>query len=52
MLDGKTLHEIGFELVDEGGDIGWKVDDILMPDYDTASTWRLSEYFADPLASF
>ena len=52
MLDGKRLHEIGFELVDEGGDIGWKVDDILMPDYDTASTWRLSEYFADPLASF
>ena len=49
LFEGKLLHTIGFELVDEGGDIGWKVDDIVMPDYDTNIPWRLSEYFADPL---
>jgi hypothetical protein len=49
LLEGKLLHTIGFELVDEGGDIGWRVDDIIMPDYDTNTSWRLSEYFADPL---
>lgn len=52
LLEGEPLHSIGFELVDEGGQAGWKVDDIIMPDYDTNTTWRLSEYFADPLASF
>lgn len=52
LLEGEPLHTIGFELVDEGAELGWKVDDIILPDYDNNTTWRLSEYFADPLASF
>lgn len=51
LLSGEPLHTIGFEFVDEG-EPGWKVDDILLPGDDAGSTWRLSAYFADPLASF
>ena len=51
LLEGEVLHTLGFEFVDEP-EAGWKVDDIIMPDYDTNSTWRLSAYFADPLASY
>lgn len=51
LLDGEVLHMLGFELVDEDAE-GWKVDDIIMPDYDINSTWRLSDYFADPLTSY
>lgn len=52
LLEGKQLHIIGFDLVDDGA-TGWKVDDIIMPDYSTytaGATWRLSDYLADPMA--
>ena len=50
LLAGEKLHTIGFEFVDEGAP-GWKIDDIIMPG-EEGSTWRLSEYFTDPLAPF
>jgi hypothetical protein len=44
LLEGRVLHKLGFELVEDGA-AGWKVDDIILP-----GNWRLSAYFADPLA--
>lgn len=51
MFEDRPLHHLGFEMVDDGA-AGWKVDDILMPDENSSTPWRLSDYFADPLASF
>lgn len=48
LMGGKPLYSIGYELVD-GAVSGWKVDDIIMPAFDSDSTVRLSEYFANPL---
>ena len=45
MLEGKKLHEVRVEMVEESD--GWKVDDFLLPG--EAHPWRLSDYLADPL---
>lgn len=50
-ITGYQYQTIRFELVDEGAK-GWKVEDIILPGYDGEPDWRLSEYFADPLASY
>jgi hypothetical protein len=50
-VTGYQQQEIRFELVDEGAE-GWKVDDIILPGYDGEPEWRLSDYFADPRASY
>lgn len=50
LLSGDPLYTITFQLLDEGPDRGWKIDEILLPSGDTAGTWSLSEYLVDPLA--
>jgi hypothetical protein len=40
-------QQITFELVDEGTR-GWKIDDIILPGYETPETERISDYFANP----
>ena len=49
MSEGRPLYTIIFNLVDEGADRGWKIDEILLPNGDSQGTWPLSEYLADPL---
>lgn len=43
-LAGEPHKTIGFLLVDEGAGRGWKIDDILLPNGDSAGFWPLSEY--------
>lgn len=52
LITGYQEQTIGFELVNDGAVAGWKVDDIILPGYDGEPDWRLSDYFADPLASY
>lgn len=49
LLSGDPLYTITFQLVDEGAARGWKIDDILLPNGDSAGSWPLSEYLASPL---
>ena len=46
-VTGYRQQQIIFELVDEGAK-GWKVDDIILPGYETPETERISDYFANP----
>ncbi|QYO75399.1 DUF3828 domain-containing protein [Devosia salina] len=46
--DGQAWQSLTFLLIDEGA-AGWKVDDVVLPFTDVGSTWRLSDYLADPL---
>lgn len=50
LLSGDPLYTITFQMVDEGAERGWKIDDILLPNGDSEGTWPLSEYLASPLA--
>jgi len=45
-FEGRQLYLITFHLVDEGGARRWKIDDILLPNGDSAGSWSLAEYFA------
>ncbi|MBO9587535.1 hypothetical protein [Devosia sp.] len=50
LLSGDPLYTITFQMVDEGAERGWKIDEILLPNGESEGTWPLSEYLANPLA--